>query len=191
MKTTVGQLRKVIREVTAPKKPDMFDVIDAIEQGLYDHEELKSINSYVQGAIKKKTTADEVQRHKGGLGDLESHRALLSDMMSDFWDDHQESAFVESLLALAGGQVYGPEQKDDDVSAAISAIIEEAGSASNDRDELESGNDEDPEYNEFEGSYQAHYESAMTLLEAFWKKYVAKKPAAKKPAVKKPAKKGR
>lgn len=190
MKTTVGQLRKVIREVAAPAKPDMLAVIDAIQKGLYSHEELKSINSYVQDAVQKKQASDEVQKHKGGLGDLESHKNLLGDMMSEFWDDHQESAFVESLLSLAGGQVYGPEDKDDAISAAISAIVDEAGSASNDRSELESGDDESDEYGEFEESYEAHYSEAMKLLDAFWAQYVDKKPAAPAPK-KKTAKKGK
>ena len=187
MKTTVGDIRKLVRE--AAVKPSMHDIIDAISKGLYSPEELTSINSYVQDAVQKKRASDEVQKHKGGLGDLESHKNLLGDMMSEFWDDHQETAFVESLLALSGGTVYGPEASDDAISAAISAIVDEAGSASNDRSELENTSDEDDEYGEFEESYEAHYSEAMKLLDAFWAQYVDKKPAA--PLKKKTAKKGK
>ena len=188
MKTTVGNIRKLVKEAARPK-PEMLDVIDAIKNGLYNHEELKSINSYVQDAVRKKQASDEVQKHKGGLGDLESHKNLLSDMMSEWWDDHQETAFVESLLALSGGQVYGPEDKDDAISAAISDIVSTAGSASNDRDEMQNTSDEDDEYGELETSFEDNYSEAMKQLEAFWTKYVEKKAPA--PKAKKSTKKGK
>lgn len=172
---------------TNPK--DIEFLLKDLATGHVSSEDIDKILAAAMAAKKIAQSTATKQTTRASLSELESHRSLLEDLMTEWWDDDKETAFVESLLVPAGAQVYGPEENDDEASAAISAIIDAAGSASNDRSELESTDDDSDDYFELEKSFDANYSQAMSLLEEFFKKFVNKAPTKK--STKKPAKKGK
>lgn len=160
-------------------------IVAALKSGAFDLIDLDSIHSAAREAYTAAVNAKKKQDAGAGLSDWESHQQMLDELINDSWDDHVESALVDSLLTLAGGEVYGSRAKDDDITAAISKIIDAAGDASNLRSELEGMSDEEDEYAEYEREYDKKWREANDGLQRFWSKYVEKK------SPKKPAKKGR
>lgn len=144
-------------------------------------EELEALASQVDAERRGRTSAAAKQTAAYGLTDLESHKDLAVELMSEWWDDDKEAAFVDSLLAKANSTMGDPAYDD------VASIVEFMGSASNDRSELESGDDESDEYFEIEQSFEENSKRALSELEDFWKTYVAKP----KPKAKKPVKKGK
>lgn len=129
--------------------------------------ELQALRQQADVELQQRASAGKRQTTQGALNDLDAYHELAAKMMSDWWDDDEAEGLKSALLALGGS------------ASEVEAIIDLAGWASNNRSELESMSDEEPEYGELERAYEHSFDGAMLKIEKLWKKYSAKKSGKK------------
>lgn len=140
-------------------------------------DQLSHVSTAMMGAkhtdIRKATT--------GSLTDLASHETLLTNLMDlDGWDDAKEEALVDSLLTKVSDILKKNPGAMSQVNDALAQVIEDAGTASNLADELDSGDEESDARAEIEGDHAGAWDAALTGLQEFWATYVETKPTKQK-----------
>lgn len=150
--------------------PDVKAVVDALKAGTYDLVDLYSIHAAARAAY---VTAVDTKKKRdvfARLSDWDSHKQMLDELMNN-WDDHTKSAFVDSLLTLARGDVGD----DDDIKAMIKIIIDAASEAAKIKTMLVGKSRYEDEYYEvYENSLNNVKQKAHVGLQKFWNKYVKK-----------------
>lgn len=150
--------------------PDVKAVVDALKAGAYDLVDLYSIHAAARAAYVTAVDAKKKGDIFAHLSDWDSHKQMLDELMNN-WDDHTKSAFVDSLLTLARGDVGD----DDDIKAMIKIIIDAASEAAKIKTMLASKKRYEDEYYElYLNSLDKMKQKALDGLQKFWNKYVKK-----------------